>query len=347
MKSLASITDLQNQPVANTIPAGKVPASAVMGFSALLCVLSILNLFTSGSIWLQTLNSALIWTSPILIVIGLTLLVGNRKIRSSVAANRVRCQPGNYNDDIANQIPWSAMRPQIVGESRNAKICTSSTATRLLFAPILTLQYAALFIATAVIACLLSVALSGRMPDLPWIPAISLIDPKLQTFIFLFGLVSLSMLFKLLHKPVRSLEFNKSKGVFWIEKRRILGWKVGESAQMPLAQIYALQVIAYTSREHHTHCEDLALPQNSALVEPINPISSGKRCPTEYEVNVVFQSSRRVNIINHRNARALRRDVQQLADFLNVPVWDRELDIDRAADQELVASNGSMLDQLV
>ena len=116
---------------------------------------------------------------------------------------------------------------------------------------------------------------------------------------------------------------------------------------MPLAQIYALQVIAYTSREHHTHCEDLALPQNSTLVEPINPISSGKRCLTEYEVNVVFQSSRRVNIINHRNARALRRDVQQLADFLNVPVWDRELDIDRAADQELVASNGSMLDQLV
>ena len=335
MKSFASIFSSRNQPVATNKFTGKVPASVVIGFSALLCTLSVLNLFATDSTWLQTLNSALIWTSPILIVISLILLADNRNLNNPTTSRRPGADQVNYDDDIAAQIPWSAMRPHIVGESRNLKICSGSTPARLLFAPILTLQYTALFSATAVMACLLSVVMSGRLPDLPWIPTIAFIDPKLQTFIFLFGLVSLSMLFKLLHKPVRSLEFNKDKGVFWIEKRRILGWKVGESAQMPLSQIHALQIVAYTSREHQSNCEELVLPQHSALPETN---SSDNRCPGEYEVNVVFQSTRRVNIINHRNARALRRDVQELAKFLAVPVWDKEMDAGQTADHGFVKS---------
>ena len=108
----------------------------------------------------------------------------------------------------------------------------------------------------------------------------------------------------MLSKPVRTLEFDKNKGVFWIEKQLIFGWKVGESAQMPIAQICSLQILSYANPEG---------------INYKNQISA-----REHEINVVFCNDERVNIVSHRNGKAIRQDANVLAAFLEVPVCDTE-----------------------
>jgi len=227
------------------------------------------------------------------------ILAMKNRVTSQISTNPGEAPP---DDLIANNISSAAMRPHINGESRNCKLTPQSTASHMQFAPILTLQYTSLIIATMLIVCLLSILLSGSLPQLPFSDTIATLDPTLKAFVYFFSSSALIYVAVLLRKPVRALEFNKSTGVFWIEKQRVFGWKVGESAQMPIAQVCALQLLSYP-----------------------NPGMSVKTQFTarEHEVNVVFCNGERVNIINHRNGRAIRQDADSLAAFLEVPVWDK------------------------
>ena len=172
------------------------------------------------------------------------------------------------------------------------------------FAPILTLQYTSLLIATALLVCLLSILLSGSLPQLPYSHAIAALDPTMKTFIYFFGSCALFYVVTLLRKPVRALEFNKNTGVFWIEKQLVFGLKVGESAQMPIAQVCALQTLSYC---------------NPHSINYKNQATGG-----EHEINVVFRSGERVNIVKHCSRSSIRRDAFTLAAFLEVPVWSKE-----------------------
>lgn len=201
------------------------------------------------------------------------------------------------------------MRPHVSGESRNCTISQSSSATCLLFAPICTLQYVAT-LAGAVITVFLLSQLLTSITDIG-VPFLTITDPNIKVFACLFGVAALAVIANMLSKPVRALEFNKSMGVFWIEKRRAFGWKIGESAQMPLSQIYALQILSY--KKHNVN----STTENN---------SSNTTGVTNNEINVVFRNGERVNIINHLNSGAIRRDAGKLAEFLSVPVWDRDID---------------------
>ena len=220
------------------------------------------------------------------------------------ATSHPAASPGTPSPDDSSNICSSAMRPHINGQSRNCKINPQSTATHMQFAPILTLQYTSLLIATALLVCLLSILLSGSLPQLPYSHAIAALDPTMKTFIYFFGSCALFYVATLLRKPVRALEFNKNTGVFWIEKQLVFGWKVGESAQMPIAQVHSLQILSYTNPD--------GISFNDHIVAK------------EHEINVVFISGERVNIVKHRNGSAIRRDAEALAAFLEVPVWDKE-----------------------
>lgn len=202
------------------------------------------------------------------------------------------------------------MRLHVNGESRNLKVNPRSTATHLRFAPVLTLQYTSLIIATVLLVCLLSILLSGSLPQLPYSSVIATLDPTLKAFIYFFGCSALVYVGFLLYKPVRALEFNKDTGVFWIEKQLVFGWKTGESAQMPVAQVCALQILSY------------------AHPDGIN--YKGHVSATEHEVNVVFCNGARVNVMNHSNGRAIRQDAGALAAFLDVPVHDCRQDEDKS-----------------
>jgi len=135
-------------------------------------------------------------------------------------------------------------------------------------------------------------------------------------FFYLFGGIALFYIACLLRKPVRALEFDKNTGVFWIEKRRVFGWKVGESAQMPIAHIHALQIVSYTNREAYLQTSAQELPSSTHDSNHQKPVK-------EYEVNVVFRNGERVNIINHKNKKAIHSDANILGAFLGVPIWDQ------------------------
>jgi len=227
-----------------------------------------------------------------------------------------------YDDEIADSIPWTPVRPHVNGESRNCKISDSSTPARMLFEPILTLQYTSLIIGTILLACLLSIFVSDSVAQLRYSSAIASLDPTIKTFIYFFGATALFYVAFLLRKPVRALEFNKDAGVFWIEKRRIFGWKVGESAQMPIIQVHALQVVSYSSQSQNNSQN---YGQNNGNAEdPQSGLHTDQTSAKEYEVNVVFHDGKRVNIINHRNGKAIRHDAEKLAEFLDVPVWNKK-----------------------
>jgi len=174
----------------------------------------------------------------------------------------------------------------------------------MLFAPILTLQYTALLIAIMLVVCLVSILLSGSLPLLPFSQVIATLDPTSKAFIYFFGCGALVYVAYLLGKPVRALEFDKNKGVFWIEKQLIFGQKVGESAQMPIAQICSLQILSYVNPKGINYKSQISAK--------------------EHEINVVFCNDERVNIISHCNGKAIRQDASALAAFLDVPVWDIE-----------------------
>ena len=204
----------------------------------------------------------------------------------------------HFDDSIAT----TAMRAHVNGESRNCKIDPKSTSTCIRFAPILTLQYISLLIATMLLVCLASILLSGSLPQLPYSHVIATLDPTLKAFIYFFGCGALIYVASLLSKPVRALEFDKNKGVFWIEKQLIFGWKVGESAQMPVAQICSLQILSYAHPEGINYKSQVSTK--------------------EHEINVVFCNDERVNIVSHCNGKAIRQDANALAAFLQVPVCD-------------------------
>ena len=219
----------------------------------------------------------------------------NRPVPVSVAATKASVEP----------IAWTPVRPILSGESRNCRI-SQSTATRFSFEPILDLQYLALLIAGLLTIFMFLLAVSGQTPSVPYSKMLSTLDPTLTMFVYLFGTIALTYIGHLLRKPGRALIFDKNAGVFWIEKMRVFGWKVGESAQMPLFQIVALQILSST---------DQTRQQTDSHLTP-RPVS-------EYEVNVVFHSGERVNIINHQNIKAIRQDARALAEFLRVPIRDR------------------------
>ncbi len=302
-----------------------VPVAIAIG--VIIVAVAAINRVFADQPWLNNLNNALPFMAVILAIGGLIVLLSNTTFRESITPKKVSRKPIVYSDAVANSIAWSALRPQVTGESRNCRISPRSTTSRLLFEPIFTLQYLAVILASVIVAFLLSFALSASLPFIPYGAVLSAIEPTLKMFIYLFGGVALVYIGYLLLKPVRAIEFNKNMGVFWIEKTRIFGWKAGQSAQMPLAQIYALQIISYTNREAYINYKNQIQQQGHSSPSYVD---TDTPTVTEYEINVVFCSGERVNIINHRNHKAIRLDANTLAAFLNVPVWDRDKDIRNA-----------------
>lgn len=89
-------------------------------------------------------------------------------------------------------------------------------------------------------------------------------------------------------------QFDKELGYFWIGEPEIAFKEtkfVGEGCH--LSEIHAVQLI------------------QGSLRYDIN-----------YEINLVMENGRRINLIGHVNRTALYDDAQELARFLRVPMWD-------------------------
>jgi len=90
-----------------------------------------------------------------LLLLSLTIIISGfaTQYRSSSAhyppgafspAGLLHQRDTRHNDELARQVSWSVMQPHITNESRNCGICRRADQTRLIFAPDLSLHYAAI-----------------------------------------------------------------------------------------------------------------------------------------------------------------------------------------------------------
>ena len=100
-----------------------------------------------------------------------------------------------------------------------------------------------------------------------------------------------------------SIIFDRSYGYFWKGKRNKIGEAFDPAQQkesVRLGEVHALQIIH----------------------EWISGSGKRSRPYKSYELNLVLRSGERMNVVDHGNKKRLLEDANQLAQFLNVPVWD-------------------------
>ena len=51
-------------------------------------------------------------------------------------------------------------------------------------------------------------------------------------------------------------------------------------------------------------------------------VSGSKSSYYSYELNLVLNDGRRINVVDHGDLKRLRSDVKTLSQFLDKPVWD-------------------------
>jgi hypothetical protein len=121
-----------------------------------------------------------------------------------------------------------------------------------------------------------------------WLPVV---------FILLFGYGGLSTLYVSLRPTV----FDKDAGYFWKSFRKPprLMSRAGLKQFTPLSEIHALQLIA----------EKCSGGQNQSAY-------------FSYELNLVLKDGSRRNVLDHGSLGVVRKDAQELAAFINRPIWD-------------------------
>ena len=104
----------------------------------------------------------------------------------------------------------------------------------------------------------------------------------------------------------KSIVFDRKKGCFWIGRKppRVRSQPTTSKKIAFFEQIHALQLISET-------CDSSSQS------------SSGKRHFYEsYELNLVLKDGQRINVVDHGDKQALRKDTATLAKFLDKPIWD-------------------------
>ena len=51
-------------------------------------------------------------------------------------------------------------------------------------------------------------------------------------------------------------------------------------------------------------------------------ISRSESSWISYELNLILNNGRRINVVDHGNGVKIRKDAKRLTEFLNVPIWD-------------------------
>jgi len=77
-----------------------------------------------------------------------------------------------------------------------------------------------------------------------------------------------------------------------------------DSNVIPLSSIYAIQIIA-----------ERVSGKNSSF--------------HSYEINLVLDGKKRVNVVDHWNLIAIEENSKKLSEYLGVPVWDISKDMER------------------
>lgn len=102
----------------------------------------------------------------------------------------------------------------------------------------------------------------------------------------------------------KAIIFDRNYGYFWKGKSDKQGMVINPADQkesVKLSEIHALQIVS----------------------EWVSGSGKNNRPYKSYELNLVLKSGERMNVIDHGNRVKLVEDATMLAQFLNVPLWDR------------------------
>jgi len=117
------------------------------------------------------------------------------------------------------------------------------------------------------------------------------------------------------HKLLRPAVFDRSRRLFW-KGRRAPDTPDDATTNNPccrLDDIYALQILSETVTSHgHSHINGHS---NSHV----------RHRYQSYELNLVLKDGQRLNVVDHAGLSSIQRDAEQLAQLLQVPVWDKTL----------------------
>ncbi|MFB3118125.1 MAG: hypothetical protein ACE1ZP_05110 [Myxococcota bacterium] len=93
--------------------------------------------------------------------------------------------------------------------------------------------------------------------------------------------------------------FDRSLALFWRGRSEPTLMNVGPpiASSAPLSSIHALQLLSEF-------------------------VSGSKNSYYSYELNLVLNDGRRINVVDHGNLKRLRGDAKTLSQFLDKPVWD-------------------------
>lgn len=266
-----------------------------------------LNYFTqTGQLWI----SSFAYLASLATVAGIACQTKSHLALSEGSLNSHSTSPG-LQDERAQQTATTPLLSAQHQENSRTRIKYKSPQL-LAIEPRLQAHYLGFGIALIVGMSVAMMLLADwlQLTNSGWFARLKAIPPDVQTALVLLGLVVVAVIINQLRKPACRVLFDKTSGVFWLEHILIFNFKARVSAQMPIAHIIALQNLDTTNRsDDGKNGEPSLMPFHT-------------RC--NREVNIVFRNTERVNLLHANVERALGKDIKQLADFLDVPVWSQE-----------------------
>ncbi|MFO7937355.1 MAG: hypothetical protein R6V06_07100 [Kiritimatiellia bacterium] len=207
------------------------------------------------------------------------------------AGKRERFDPSRFNDQVALQTGWGPVKND--GINFRTHSLSKKDDWQIAFKPTIgAILFSGIFIAVSI--GLISLAIIADTKG-EW---------SMNLLILLFGLVFGGIGGGMLYKFTTPIIFDKQSGTF--RKGRKSPTQVQHPGKIKqnvwLANIHALQIISEYCRSRS---------------------NNGGSSYRSYELNLVLDDSKRINVIDHGNYARLRKDAESLAEFLGVPLWDR------------------------
>ncbi len=207
-----------------------------------------------------------------------------QKLRS-LGAKRAMCAPSQFDDPVALRTEWTPKKPG--GASFRTHNLVEVDCARMEFRA----STGAWLFCLAFIVPGLGVLIGGL--------ARAAESEGFHTVLAsLFGLVFVGAGGAMLYFETAPIVFDKTNGWFWKGRKGPNEMADAKSAERsaPLASIHAIQLIS--------------------------EYVSGESSYYSYELNLVLDDGRRINVVDHGNKGRLREDAGRLALFLGKPVWD-------------------------
>jgi len=196
----------------------------------------------------------------------------------------------SFGDPVAEKIVWTPLKNS--GSSFRTQQVKACGYNRIEVVPTLEVKLLGLLYIVADLAFIYWL-LTSKYPDFQFI------DDYKSGIVTLAFIASAIMGIFLFVKFFKKQIFDKQSGYYWVGKkgpRQTYNYKTDERF-IELPTIHAIQLVKHL-------------------------VKSDESSFYSYELNLVLNNLKRVNVMNHGRLTKLREDANTIATFLNVPVWD-------------------------